>query len=257
MLQHQTKHPDPLAKPISSSLIPSQSVSETVAASTAGKRPADGSSTANPRAAKRPKLDSVSCKLAPDEGTSIQTEGADEEPSEGEDEESSGEDEELSPIQPEPQRQVQPALRICRHLLKMFSVPLLRSHATISLVDRDRLQLYHINRSVILVSSAINFSTGDGKDKLIATIIAFHRLSLDQNGILTSATPKNVGPLPNTDLSGKVRVVQRGNELHFSGNDHEPFKVELTDIISREEGMIGRSTLVLNSTQSLRSGTLP
>jgi len=130
----------------------------------------------------------------------------------------------------------------------MFSVPLLRSHATASLVDRDRLQLYHANRSVILVSSAINFSTDEGKDKLIATIIAFHCLSLEQNGILTSIIPKNADLLSNPKLSGKARVVQRGNKLHFSGNaDHEEFEVELTDVISRDPAMVGRSTLVLNA----------
>ena len=54
----------------------------------------------------------------------------------------------------------------------MLSVPLLCSHATISLIDRDHLQLYHANRLAILVSPAINFSDGDGKDKSIATITA-------------------------------------------------------------------------------------
>ena len=191
-------------------------------------------------------MNSVSC--VPNEGENIQTEGEDEERSEEEDEESSeGEDEEPSPPPPEPQQKVETALRVCRYLAKMFSVPLLRSHATVSLVDRDRLQLYHANRSVILISSAINFLTDDGKDKLIATTIAFHRLSLDQNGTLASVIPKNVDLLPNTDLSGKVRVVQRGNKLHFSGNEHGVFKIELANVISREEGMVGRSTLVLHA----------
>ena len=169
----------------------------------------------------------------PSEGASIQTEGKDKEP---------------TPPQPELKQQVEPALQVCRYLLEMFSVPLLRSHATASLVDLDRLQLYHANRSVVLVSSAIKFSTDDGKDKLIATIIAFHRLSLAQNGILTSIVPKNVDLLSNADLQRTARVVQRGNELHFSGNEeHEAFKVELTDVISRDPAMIGRSTLVLNA----------
>jgi len=186
----------------------------------------------------------------PDEGANIQTEGEDDEPSEGkdegpsdgEDEESSeAEDEEPSPPPPEPQQNVELALPVCRYLLKMFSISLLHSHTTISLVDRDRLQLYHASRSVILVSSAINFSTDDGKDKLIATIIAFHRLAL------APIIPKNVDLPPNTDLSGKARVVQRGNELHFSGNEHGVFKVELANVISSEEGVVGRSTLVLNA----------
>jgi len=138
----------------------------------------------------------------------------------------------------------------------MFSVPLLRSHATASLVDRDRLQLYHANRSVILVSSAINFSTDDGKDKLIATIIAFHRLTRAQNGIL-SVIPKNVDLLSNANLSGEARVVQRGNKLHFSGKPgREAFTVELTDVISCDPAMVGRSTLVLNAKSAEWGGPL-
>jgi hypothetical protein len=57
------------------------------------------------------------------------------------------------------------AIQVCSHLLEMFSTSLLRSHATVCLVDRDRLQLYHANRSVILVSSAINLSEGNGLDQ--------------------------------------------------------------------------------------------
>ena len=62
------------------------------------------------------------------------------------------------------------------YLLEMFSVPLLRSHATVGLVDRDRLQPHHANRSAILVSSAINFSKDDGLTEFITTI-AFNCLS--------------------------------------------------------------------------------
>ena len=156
------------------------------------------------------------------------------------------EDEEPPLPGPEPPQQSKPALQVCRYLLEMFSVPLLRSHATASLVDRDRLQLYHANRSVILVSSAINFSTDDGKDKFIATIIAFHRLTLEQNGIL-SIIPNNVKLLSKT-VFREDQVVQRGNKLHFLGNEkHKKFEVELTDVISCDPAMVGRSTLVLNA----------
>ena len=167
-----------------------------------------------------------------------------------------GEDTEPSPPGPEPPQQSKPALQVCRYLLEMFSVPLLRSHATASLVDRDRLQLYHANRSVILVSSAINFSTDDGKDKFIATIIAFHRLTFEQNGIL-SIIPTNVKLLSKKVFSREVRVVQKGNKLHFSGNKElGEFNVELTDVISFDPAMIGRSTLVLNAESAMFEGPL-
>jgi hypothetical protein len=78
-------------------------------------------------------------------------------------------------------------LQVGKYLLEQFSIPAFRSHATIGLVDRDRIQFYHANHSVILVSSAINFSGRDGNsglDKFIAIVIAFSRLSLSDNGIL-------------------------------------------------------------------------
>jgi len=131
----------------------------------------------------------------------------------------------------------------------MLSVPPLRSHATVSLANRDRLQLYHADRSVILVSSAINFSNGDGKDKFIATIIAFHCLSL---GTLETRIPKNPKPLLQSKFPRTYEAVQQGRELHFSGNaEVKPFKVKLVDAISYDPAMIvGRSTLVLNATSS-------
>ena len=135
---------------------------------------------------------------------------------------------------------------MCRYLWEILSVPLLRSHATVSLANRDRLQLYHANRSVILVSSAIKFSNGNGKDKFIATIIAFHCLSL---GILETRIPR---PLSQSKFPRTYEAVQQGRELHFSGNaELKPFKVKLVDAISYDPAMIvGRSTLVLNATSS-------
>ena len=131
----------------------------------------------------------------------------------------------------------------------MFSVPLLRSHATVGLVDRDRLQLYHANRSVILVSSAIDFSKGDGVDKFIANIIAFHRLSFEQNGILDTLAGANTELVKNPNIPRDNKVVQRGNTLQFSGDDpQDKFTVELGDVISRDPATVGRSTVVLNAT---------
>ena len=132
----------------------------------------------------------------------------------------------------------------------MFSVPLLRSHATISLVDRNRLQLYHANRSVILVSSAIDFSGGDGKDKFIATIIAFHCLSPEQNGILKTLVPKNLRLLAKTNFK-EDHVIQSGNELRFLKTEkHGAFTVRLGDVVSSDPAMVGRSTVVLKATSA-------
>ena len=138
--------------------------------------------------------------------------------------------------------QVDPAMQVCRYLLEMFSVPLLRTHATVSLVDRDRLQLYHANRSVILVSSAIKFSCGDGLDKFIALIIAFRRLSPEQNGILDTLIGGNVELTKKLVVPDK-KVVQKGNKLKL-----DKFTVTLGEVISRDPAIIGRSTVVLKAT---------
>ena len=78
-------------------------------------------------------------------------------------------------------------LQVGRYLLEQFLIPASHSHATISLVDRDRIQFYHANHSVILVSPPISFLSSDhtnGLDKLIAIMIAFSKLSLRENDIL-------------------------------------------------------------------------
>ena len=209
-----------------------KSILKSTTPSTSKKRPADGSSTPNPRATKKSKTNSTLRQTVEGNGC-VQVEG---------------EVRDQSSPEPELKNQVDPAIQVCRYLLEMFSVPLLRSHATVSLVDRDRLQLYHANRSVILVSSAINFSEGDGKDKFIATIIAFHCLSLEQNGILETRVPRNAQLVSDTKI-GEARVVQRGSELHFTGiGKDKPFTVTLGDVVSRDPAMVGRSTLVVNAT---------
>ena len=161
------------------------------------------------------------------------------------------EDEDTSP-KPETKAQSKPAIQVCRYLLEMFSIPLLRSHATVCLVDRDRLQLYHANRSVILVSSAINFSNGDGLDKFIAVVIAFRRLSYGQNGILDTLVNGNVDLLKSQNIPPENKVIQKENKLELTTTtktgSQETFTVTLGEVISRDPATIGRSTVVLKAT---------
>jgi len=153
---------------------------------------------------------------------------------------------------PESQRQLELASQVCHYLLETFSVPLLRSHATVSLVDRDRLQLYHVNHSVILVSSAINFSGSDGLEKFIATIIAFRRLSPEQNGILQTLFPENVNLVQDPNIAADDRVVQKGNVLVFTGNGpDENFELTLGETIYRDQAAVGRSTAVVGVTSAM------
>ena len=127
----------------------------------------------------------------------------------------------------------------------MFSVPLFRSHATVCLVDRDRLQLYHANRSVILVSSAINFSSGDGLDKFIAVFIAFQCLLLKQCGIMEELVRENAEPV--TDVPTDYKLVHVRNKTDISDGPGNPYTLSLGQVISREPLAVGRSTGVIKA----------
>ena len=149
----------------------------------------------------------------------------------------------------EPETQAAPAVQICRYLLEMFSVPFLRSHATVCLVDSNRLQLWHANRSVILVSSAINFLEEEGLNKFIAVIVAFRRLSFAQNGILDFLSVDNANLTKKTDISQDDKMVLNGNKLVIPASGSEP-QVTLTlgEVIYRDPAVIGRSTAVVKAT---------
>jgi len=147
-------------------------------------------------------------------------------------------------------------LQVGRYLLEQFSVPAFRSHATIGLVDRDRIQFYHANHSVILVSSAINFSMTDrtgGLDKFIAIVIAFSRLSLGDSGILHNLHDgrlfRDNENLPVSNLTRGAIRMQEGNKLEFGGDETTgPFTLTYGEVISHEPSLAGRSTAVLHGT---------
>ena len=174
---------------------------------------------------------------------------------------SSGQAAERRPRKPwanETDRQQDAYLQVGRYLLEQFSAPAFRSHATIGLVDRDRVQFYHANRSVILVSSAINFSANDrtgGLDKFIAIVIALNRLSLRDNGILHN--PHNCklfqgdGSIATSKLAHGMVRMQEGNKLEFGGDEKTgPFTLTYGKVISHEPSLAGRSTSVLHAKSS-------
>jgi len=160
------------------------------------------------------------------------------------------------PRRTETDRQKDAYLQVWRYLLDQFSVPAFRSHAAVALVDRDRIQFYHVNRSVILVSSALSFSESDltgGLEKLIAIMIAFGRLTLRDNDILHNLHDGrlfrgNQEPPTRGVPRGAVRM-QEGNRLEFGGDgETEPFTLTLGELIYREElALTGRLTKVLHA----------
>jgi len=147
-------------------------------------------------------------------------------------------------------------LQVGRYLLDQFSVPAFRSHANIGLVDRDRIQFYHANHSVILVSSGLSFSKDDqmgGLEKFIAIVIAFSRLTLRDNGILHDLHGgdlfmDNEKLVTSRDFLSAVGM-QEGNELKF-GKGVDSFTVTLGEVISHEPSLAGRSTAVLHASSS-------
>ena len=213
--------------------IPLTTSKTTSGSSNSRKRPAGGL-FATDQPAKRLRMISGSGRALRNESESIQ-------PSE--------EDEDDFTTRPEGQHRDDPTVQVCRYIFEMLSVPLLRSHATVSLINRDRLQLYHANRSIVLVSSAINFSGGDGLNKFIALIIALNCLSLEQNGILDTLAKKSVELVKNSQIPADNKVVQRGNQLELPGSrPGESFTVNLGNVIARDPAVIGRSTVVLEAT---------
>jgi len=158
----------------------------------------------------------------------------------------------------ETNRQKDAYLQVGRYLLEQFSVPAFRSHATVGLVDRDRIQFYHANRSVVLVSSALSFAKDDRTDglkKFIAIGIAFGRLSLCQNGILHNLGNgelfKDNEKLPTRRIPPVAVRMQDGNRLVLGGGGGaEQFTVTLGEVISHEPSLAGRSTAVLQAMSS-------
>ena len=156
----------------------------------------------------------------------------------------------------ETEQQKDAYLQVGRYLLDLFSIPAFRSHATVGLVDRNRIQFYHANHSVILVSSAIAFSTADdveGLNKLIAIVIAFGRLSLRDNGILHELGDGKLfldnEELPKSEPPPTSVQIQEGNQLEFRRNKTaEPFTLTYGEVISHEPSLAGRATAVLHAT---------
>jgi hypothetical protein len=165
---------------------------------------------------------------------------------------------------PEYQNRADVHLQIGKYLLEQFSIPAFRSHATVGLVDRDRIQFYHANHSVILVSSAINFGSGDkagGLDKLIAILIAFSRLSLSESGVLHNLHGGKLfmgnEKLITSPVGKEIAWIQSGNQLELDGNEKTgPFTLTLGEVISREPSLVGRSTAVLRAESSALDGDL-
>ncbi|KAF9648771.1 hypothetical protein BDM02DRAFT_2074741 [Thelephora ganbajun] len=119
-----------------------------------------------------------------------------------------------------------------QRLMELLS---LRPHVTVGLVDHHRIQLYHADHSVVLVSSVADLSLHDDEgsiDRLIAILIAFRRLFLSDQRVLHHG--------------------QNGIALRLQGNGKVkgPIEIELETVISRAHSLVGRSTGVIHGTST-------
>ncbi|KAF9459038.1 hypothetical protein BDZ94DRAFT_1063880 [Collybia nuda] len=138
--------------------------------------------------------------------------------------------------------------------MEMLEFSALRSHALITLIERDRLQLVYADRSVIVTSSIINLRTNDGLDKFLAMLIAFHRLSPKQWGLLSlienpSLTKLNSSKiLSNSTTEDEKHEWLHGSTMRLQREGTEPdIRLKLGDVLYHQPGIIGRGTCVIEA----------
>ncbi|KAK0421557.1 hypothetical protein EV421DRAFT_1879623 [Armillaria borealis] len=129
--------------------------------------------------------------------------------------------------------------------MQILSSAGLRSHALVTLIDRDRLQLKYYDRSSIVVSQAIDIADKEERRLFVAMLIGCHRLTLRQRGILHHILEdpyiKSYGK-----MKGKNPVnLFNGLKMTLQGANGTDIFLTLGDIIHRQRGLIGRNTCVV------------
>ena len=121
-------------------------------------------------------------------------------------------------------------MEVGRRLTELLS---LHPHVTVCLVDCNRIQFYHANHTVVLVSSVIDLSLRDDKagiDRFVAILIAFRYLSLHDQTVFEA---------------GRNLMALR---LQGNGKVEGPIEIELGSVISMCSSLVGRSTAVMYGT---------
>ncbi|KAK0493009.1 hypothetical protein EDD18DRAFT_1181829, partial [Armillaria luteobubalina] len=140
-------------------------------------------------------------------------------------------------------------IQCARCALHILSNAGLRSHALVTLIDRDRIQLSYYDRSAIIVSQAIDLTNGDDEIRFIAMLIGCHRLTLKQRSVLHDIIKDPYL----TDFS-RFNAVSKDPKLLFSGLEMELQKnndnitLILGSIVYRQRGLFGRDTCVIHAT---------
>ncbi|KAK0490368.1 hypothetical protein IW261DRAFT_8982 [Armillaria novae-zelandiae] len=137
-------------------------------------------------------------------------------------------------------------IQCARYALHILSNAGLRSHALVTLIDRDRIQLSCYDRSAIIVSQAIDLANPAHEILFIAMQIGCHRLTRKQRGILDANI---TGPYV-TDFN-RFNMVSKDPKLLFFGLEmtlDEDIKLVLGTIVYRQRGLCGRDTCVVQAT---------
>ncbi|PBK66012.1 hypothetical protein ARMSODRAFT_960459 [Armillaria solidipes] len=136
-------------------------------------------------------------------------------------------------------------IQCAKYAMQILSSAGLRSHALVTLIDRDRLQLKYYDRSSIVVSQAIDIADKEERRLFVAMLIGCHRLTLRQRGILHDILEdpyiRSYG-----EMKGKNPVnLFNGLKMTLQGADGTDIFLTLGDIIHRQRGLIGRNTCVV------------
>ncbi|PBL01802.1 hypothetical protein ARMGADRAFT_229293 [Armillaria gallica] len=125
----------------------------------------------------------------------------------------------------------------------------LRSHALVTLIDRDRIQLSYYDRSAIIVSQAIDLGNTDDEILFIAMLIGCHRPILKQRGIL-----HHIIKDPYITDFNRYNKVSKDPKILFSGlemtlqKDNKDLTLILGTTVYRQRGLFGRDTCVIRAT---------
>ncbi|KAK0479954.1 hypothetical protein EDD18DRAFT_1206454 [Armillaria luteobubalina] len=140
-------------------------------------------------------------------------------------------------------------IQCARYALHILSNAGLRSHALVTLIDRDRIQLSYYDRSAIIVSQAIDLADKDDEIRFIAMLIGCHRLTPKQRGVLHDIIKD-----PYLTDFNRFNAVSEDPALLFSGlemtlkKDDRPITLILGTIVYRQRGLFGRDTCVIHAT---------
>ncbi|SJL01227.1 uncharacterized protein ARMOST_04545 [Armillaria ostoyae] len=140
-------------------------------------------------------------------------------------------------------------VQCARYALHILSNAGLRSHALVTLIDRDRIQLSYYDRSAIIVSQAIDIGNEDDEILFITMLIGCHRLTLKQRGIL-----HHIIKDPYITDFNRFNKVSKDAKILFSGlqmtlqKDNKDITLILGTTVYRQRGLFGRDTCVIRAT---------